>query len=424
MTTTTTFHSSNTVSRPPPDEPLERQPSLLNALELLTGLGEKQMPRVAALMVVTIFAVSMQVACGSAPVSTPYDVSPTPVPTRAPKPDLEITSEKQTWALVMRADDPVIMSAREPICDDPASVDTDALMVSVRDRYAGRVGFDGVELSRAGLHDARETYCAVPEPTATAVVRRVVVTATRTPTPYIPPEGAVGSDRKDYDETPQPFRLTATPTPIPTPTYPPYPYPVHLLDETKYIEPEYIGLAEIAVGGSNRERDQIAIWGRVLWEDEVRSIRSGIVIWTAQDFQRRCVMPDGQHAAVLEVVKERFPDAVYRYNQSNGNYLLMDWHLHGRNYDYNFFDRLTLPRAVESLYSFVDGNGKSRWIKTEVEVDFMDCSATFIKRGITDHATIWKSNTNTRHVYDTPPLQPDEVLSGDPSRIICRWNCD
>ena len=58
------FHI-RTASRPPPDEPLERRPSPLIALELVTGLSEKQVPRVAAPMVVSLFIASaLLLSCG------------------------------------------------------------------------------------------------------------------------------------------------------------------------------------------------------------------------------------------------------------------------------------------------------------------------------------------------------------------------
>ena len=55
--------SSNASTKPPP-EPLERRPSLLPTFELSTGQGRLQALRAAALMVVSIFVASIQVACG------------------------------------------------------------------------------------------------------------------------------------------------------------------------------------------------------------------------------------------------------------------------------------------------------------------------------------------------------------------------
>ena len=58
------FKSAFFSSRPPP-EPLERRPSPLIALVLSTGLGEKQVTRVAALTVVTgMTAVALVLSCG------------------------------------------------------------------------------------------------------------------------------------------------------------------------------------------------------------------------------------------------------------------------------------------------------------------------------------------------------------------------
>ena len=53
---TSSIFSARSPSRPPP-EPLERRPSPLIALELVRALGEKQVPRVAALMSVSFVAV-------------------------------------------------------------------------------------------------------------------------------------------------------------------------------------------------------------------------------------------------------------------------------------------------------------------------------------------------------------------------------
>ncbi len=58
------YRSAFLSSRPPP-EPLERRPSPLIARVLSTGLGEKQVPRVAALMVVSGMATSaLFLSCG------------------------------------------------------------------------------------------------------------------------------------------------------------------------------------------------------------------------------------------------------------------------------------------------------------------------------------------------------------------------
>lgn len=54
------------LSRPPP-EPLEQRPSPLIAFVRARSLGEKQVPRVAALMVVSILAPAMQISCGQQP---------------------------------------------------------------------------------------------------------------------------------------------------------------------------------------------------------------------------------------------------------------------------------------------------------------------------------------------------------------------
>ena len=122
-------------------------------------------------------------------------------------------------------------------------------------------GFDGNDFLVGSLRE--------PTPTVT-------VTPTHTPT-----------------HTPEP---TATPTSTPTAT--PTPTPI----SKEYVEPEYIRLASAAM--STHLEMQAEIWGRDLWGDEVNNVARGIAAWVTADFERRCMLPDGQVAAVLEVVKE------------------------------------------------------------------------------------------------------------------------
>ena len=180
------------------------------------------------------------------------ELTPTATPTATPTPT---HSESQVWALVMSADDDVMRRLREPICDDPNSVDVDELMESMRGRYNGMIDFIGVELSRTGLHDAMHTYCNTLQPVATAViVRRIILTATPSPTQYVPFKGSTGGGKgwvTKATSTPRPtmtpIPATATPvlpTPTPdpshTPTPTPYPTPVSKL----HSKPEYIETAE------------------------------------------------------------------------------------------------------------------------------------------------------------------------------------
>ena len=71
------FKSAFSPSRPPPD-PLERRPSPLPISELSTGRDGSQVPKTAALMVLSIIAASvLLVSCGGTPVPT---AEPTPTP--------------------------------------------------------------------------------------------------------------------------------------------------------------------------------------------------------------------------------------------------------------------------------------------------------------------------------------------------------
>ena len=168
------------------------------------------------------------------------------------------------------------------------------------------------------------------------------------------------------------------------------------------------------------------IWGRDLWGDEIRNVAAGVTTWTTMDFERRCLMPDGQAEAAFEVVKERFPNAVYRYNQSPGSYVRVGYgqHHHG------FYDRLTWSRTVESLYSVVKDDGETLWVSTTARMRFSDCSVIKLSQVLLKiPPSIWRSETDALLSEGWPqfvhPLQPFEVESGDPSKIMCRhFTCD
>ena len=99
--------------------------------------------------------------------------------------------------------------------------------------------------------------------------------------------------------------------------------------------------------------------------------------------------------------------------------------LAGRDYDYAYFDRLTLRRAVSTLYTFVNANGKIVWIRAKTEMNFMDCSVDHLVHYIELHEpTIWIGEIKGRYPRVIEPLRPFEVESGNPSNIICRRNCD
>ena len=223
-------------------------------------------------------------------------------------------------------------------------------------------------------------------------LREPTLTATVTPT-----------DTPDSTATPTPT-LTATATP-----------PV----SNEYVEPEYIRLATAAI--STHPELQAEIWGRDLWGDEVDSVGRGTTAWITTDFERRCMLPDGQVAAALEVVKERIPNAEYRYNQSQPSYFSLRF---GQQHRW-FTDRLTTSRTVDTLYSYIDDNGKIRWIDTEVKTNVLDCSVTKLAHFIkANEPTIWRGDAPELESRKTPPLQPFDVESGDPSQIICRRNCE
>ena len=198
----------------------------------------------------------------------------------------------------------------------------------------------------------------------------------------------------------------------------------------EYVEPEYItrAAASITKAGytGSAPETQVEIWGRDLWGDEIRNVAAGINTWTTMDFERRCLMPDGQAEAALEVVRERFPNAVYRYNQSPGSYVRVGY---GQNH-HEFYDRLTWSRTVESLYSVVNDDGETIWVPTTVTMRFSDCSVIKLSQAVRKRRpSVWVSDTDALLSEGWPhfvhPLQPFEVESGDPSKIMCRhFTCD
>ncbi len=153
------------------------------------------------------------------------------------------------------------------------------------------------------------------------------------------------------------------------------------------------------------------------------------------------MLPDGQVAAALKVVTERFANAVYRYNQSQHSYISQ--RISDKEHRW-FTDRLTTRRTVDTLYSFVDGNGNTRWIDTETQVNVLDCSVIklshFVKAypptlriggraykpdeippEVSDEdIRLWGGDVKGLKPHSTMPLQPFEVESGDPSNIIRR----
>ena len=156
------------------------------------------------------------------------------------------------------------------------------------------------------------------------------------------------------------------------------------------------------------------------------------------------MLPDGQAPAALQVVTERFPNAEYRYNQSQHSYFSLRF---GEKHHW-YYDRLTTRRTVDTLYSFVDGNGKTRWIDTETQMNVLDCSIIELSHSIKaypptiwlggraykpdeippevsdEDIRLWGGDIKGLKPHGTIPLQPFEVESGDPSQIICRRNCE
>ena len=245
------------------------------------------------------------------------------------------------------------------------------------------------------------------------------------------------TDTATPTHTPEP---TATPTH--TPTFTPTPTPTPLPETKEYVEPDYISKATAAI--TTHPQTQVEIWGRELWIDEVNNLGYGIAAWVTADFERRCMLPDGQVAAALKVVTERFPNAEYRYNQSQRNYISLRF---GEGHRW-FTDRLTTRRTVDTLYSYVDGEGKTRWIDTEVSMNLVDCSVIklshFIKAypptlwiggraykpdeippDVSDEdIRLWGGDIKGLKPMATIPLLPFEVESGDPANIICRRVCE
>ena len=107
-----------------------------------------------------------------------------------------------------------------------------------------------------------------------------------------------------------------------------------------------------------------------------------------------------------------------------------------------------MRRTVGTLYSYVDGNGKTKWIDTETQMNVLDCSVIklthFVKASVptislggracnpdeippnvTDEdIRLWGGDIKGLKPHATIPLQPFEVESADPSNIICRRNCN
>ncbi len=435
----------------------------------------------------------------------PTQVAPAAALTLAPTPELEITSEKDAWALVMRSDDPGIISSKRRICDDPDSVDLGVLHRYVQIRHGNRVDFGGVSLTVAGRDEARMEHCDSFQPNAPsiAVPARIVVVVTATPTvsttptdtatpiptdtplptatstltptaiPTITPSYTLTSEPTQTptpsptaSATPEPTETaspTSTPANTPTPTSVPHipthvhpsatpviptPAPIYTPEPTAaptytptatpmltpmskvYSEPDFITRAAAAITkagypGSAPET-QVEIWGRELWSDEVRNVGAGITTWTTMDFERRCLMPDGQVTAALEVVRMRFPDATYRYNQSPGSYVRVRYGQH----HHEFYDRLTWSRTVESLYSVADSDDKTKWVSTAVRMKFSDCSVEELSQWVRNtRPTVWNSEApallSKRWPQFVHPLEPFEVESGDPANIKCRhFTCD
>lgn len=405
-------------------------------------------------LAVALFA-SGSIGCADAePTQVPTPM-PTPSPTPTPKPELEIVSEREFWDVIMRSEYVDVARAVAPICEESHEgiklYETEKL---VRDMYEGRVAFGDAHLSRDGLLDARREYCSSP---IVEGARRIVVTATPTPTPISNAWRRVGGGKNwtpRPTSTPYPTSThlpstptpTITPTSTPIPTSTPYPTPA----SKEYVEPEYIRLASAAISkpgypGSAPEL-QAEIWGRDLWGDEIWSISRGISAWTTADFERRCLMPDGQAADALEVVTKRIPNAVYRYNKSPASYVKVKY---GQNYHW-FYDRLDWHRTIETLYSFEDENGNEKWISTTVVMNHSDCSIIGEPSAgiLSSLPTIWLCSRAYKPPEITPELserceghpysdfkglmvgatarslQPFEVESGDPSMIICRSDCD
>ncbi len=247
--------------------------------------------------------------------------------------------------------------------------------------------------------------------------------------------------------TPTPIEPTpkSTPTsaPIATPVETTTPAPMATPVSKEYAEPEYIGKATAAV--TTHPEMQTEIWGRDLGVDEVDSVGRGIAAWVTADFERRCMMPDGQVDAVRNVVLETFPSAEYRCNQSQRSRFNFGY---GERHRW-FADWLTTRRTVDTLYSYVDENGDTRWIKIEISMNVLDCSTVRFRHFTTAYApTIWiggraykpdeAPSLTSATAYDlglwgaeirglkphaTVPLQPYDVTSDDPSKIICRRNC-
>ena len=156
------------------------------------------------------------------------------------------------------------------------------------------------------------------------------------------------------------------------------------------------------------------------------------------------MLPDGQVAAALKVVTDRFPNAEYRYNQSQPNYISLRF---GENHRW-FTERLTTRRTVDTLYSYVDRNGSTRWVKTETQMRVLDCSVIELSHFVKAYAPtiwlggraytpdeiptevsdedirLWGGDMKGLKPMATQPLQPFEVESGDPYNIICRRNCE
>ena len=230
-----------------------------------------------------------------------------------------------------------------------------------------------------------------------------------TATPCVIPKDHTGSCGTIPDgSTPQPFRLTPTPTPTPQPTATPYPIPASKV----YSEPEFISTAVKLVSSDDA---QYGLFGRCLDDDEVFWGVNGIVDWTTENFQRRCLTRDWEYEPATDIVRARWPDAEFMYDASEHHFLSKAGEPKNSFYAgvvrHRFDHRLVSGRIVVSVYK-----SGSRYLQTRSKVWFDDCRPKTTKtEGGREIPTIdrWIVDSDDEPRSSSVSRWGDECLTGE-----------